>query len=456
MSLNLPSDLTLTRWQAELINDRTSNTLYCHAGVGAGKTFAYVLDHAQWVLENKASALSWWLEPTHILISNAAVPEWRKYFNLRKWVDGKHYRIFGSVPQKIEIYHGMGTHTIQFLSADRPQYLVAANIGRLTIDEAGSIKDDVIIYASQRLRDGAANYTQAGILGAPQGMNHFADKANFEGIRKNGDIVERSFRASTYMNAHNLSPDFIPRQLANYGTNKNKVLSWIYGYFTNFFEGSAYPDFQDDDIKECSAHPSSSLILTWDNNAPLAWVVGQERYIETQFAGRQKVMAWCEESRGNARLIVDACVDFIARFSPQKGWKQTPIIVNGDAALHSPSVRQSGSGYEEIISTLRQYYDNVFLIASRHNPLQEVRVEAMNKAFSYRKQIISPECKKLISSIQRTNWKIGHSRELSKPSGEDVNSYSDAIGYHITQWVQSEIIASSANPKQSGIKKVIY
>lgn len=357
------------------------------------------------------------------------------------WVEGKHYKILYSKPIQIEIYHGLGTHTVAFLSADRPQYLVAANIGYLSVDEAGATKYSAIEFAVGRLRDKAANYVQAGIFGAPQGLNAFADKADFTGIREReieGVLFkERAFEVSTYENLDNLAKGYIERQLAEFGHNKAKVESWIYGKFSAFFEGSAYPDFTDGDIEHVEPHPSSPLVLTWDNNAPLAWAAGQVRSCGED---RIKKLCFSRESKGNARLIVDACVDFITQFEPREGWAETPIILDGDAALYSPSVRQSGSSFDEIISILKKHYKNITLIATRANPLQEVRVEAVNKAFSYGRVLISPNCPKTIKSFRRAAWKEGNERVLQKPKDEDINAYSDATGYHIARWISTELL----------------
>ena len=426
--------LRVANWVNVAVQDRTSSAIWVHGGLGCGKTFGACCKHYQWILENLDCPVSWWIEPTFGKIDSIAIPAWRDLFKIMNAREGKHYQFYNSKPQRLEVYTGLSTHIVRFQSADRAQLMVGDNIGYFTLDEAGEVKFDAYERSTHRLRDKKANYTQKVICGAPQGLNWFADFADFNcyDSKKN----ERSFEVWTEHNAHNLAPNYIAEQLKIFGHNKAKVDSWLFGRFTNFFEGQAYPDFDPAlDIDEIPPHASTPLVLSWDNNAPLAWVALQERYFTTGL-DREKRLCIVKESAGNARLIADACVDFIAKFDPDRGWRDAPIILDGDAALFSPSVRQSGSSFDEIIKILKQYYTNVQIIASRANPLQEVRVEAVNRAFSYRKVMIDRDCKKTVKSFQQTSWKEGNQRELSKPRNEDVNAFSDAAGYHIKRWIE--------------------
>lgn len=423
-------------WVGDILNDRSTKAFWAHGGLGCGKTFGLVIKHYNWVLENLDCGVSWFVEPTYGKVDSIAIPAWRDFFNLIGLVENTHYRFLRSKPQSLEIFTGLSTHRVLFQSDDRANLMVGENIGYFTLDEAGSCKALSHERATDRLRANTVNYAQYAVGGAPQGLNWFADFANFSGhdTAKN----EKSYEIWTEHNAHNLRAGYVEDQKRKYAHNPNKLKSFLYGIFTNFFEGSAYPDFDvERDGIELAPHPSTPLILSWDNNAPLAWVTAQERTIEVDLA-RDKLLCFVGESRGTARLISDACVDFITQHEPSDGWRDTPIILDGDSALFSPSVRQSGSSFDEILQTLRKYYRNVSVVASRYNPLQEVRVESVNKAFSYGRVKVSLACPKLIRSLQRTSWKEGNTRELAKPKDQDVNAFSDAAGYYIYKYMKAQ------------------
>ena len=445
------ANLEVAPWVGELLNDRTSHTIYTHAGIGSGKTFAHVLKHSNWFLENQDCPLSWWLEPTHTLVEQGAIPEWKKYFDLRNWKEGREYRLLNSKPIKIYLYSGLNTHEIAFLSADRPEHLVAANIGALSVDEAGSTKAAAVEYAVGRVRDKRANYSQVWMFGAPQGMNHFADKANFQGHKESLiegiKFLERSFEISTYENENNLAPGYIARQLQMFGHNPNKVLSWIYGKFTSFFEGRAHPDYDSaKDRHELEADPGTVLYLAWDFNVqPLAWVAGQRRYcIDPLYLTDGHRYITVGESSGSSNTIMDGCAEFIRQFDP-KVFETTPIRITGDANGHSRSVRASGSCYDDAKRYLKEFYRDVKVIAPAVNPEVAVRVEATNKAFSYSLALVHKDHKNLDRSLLVTAWEAG-TKNLKKPQGEDWTHWGEAFGYWISQMMENERLGSIILP----------
>lgn len=441
-------EIELAWWVADAIADHQARGFFIHAGLGAGKT------HGLWqwlysriVLNTKCkNPIYWFVMPTHGKVDDTAIPKWYIFAETMGLKEGQHFYLYESKPKKLMLRNGKQLATVYFHSGDRPNLMVGTEIAGLVEDEAGELKFEVFERGVTRLRDKNATVLQYMIGGAPQGMNWFSDWANFSGYDAKKKI--KSYEVWTDDNLHNLPTNYIDDQLMPMiQHNPAKVSSWRYGKFTNFFEGSAYIDLKPSDFIAVEPHPSSPIILAWDNNAPLAWVVLQERYVEN----RKKILAISRESKGNANLLTDACVDFITQFEPSEGWRDTPIIIDGDAALHSPSVRSPGSGYEEIIKILRQVYTNVQIAASKYNPLQETRVEAVNKAFSYGRVLIDPKCHKTIKSFQRASWKKTGDRELAKPAGEDVNAYSDAAGYVIFKWINQAMPPSNLHTNQRTI-----
>lgn len=432
-------------WAADAIADQKANGFFVHAGLGAGKTFGiWQWLYSRQILNKRCKApIYWFVMPTHGKVQDTAIPKWYIFAETLGLREGEHFYLYESRPYRLILKNANQLITTYFHSGDRPNLMVGTEIAGLAEDEAGELKFEVFERGVTRLRDKSADVLQYMIGGAPQGMTWFADYANFTGYNAKRKV--KSYEVWTDDNLHNLPSGYIENQLMPMiEHNPAKVASWRYGKFTNFFEGSAYTDLNPYYFQPVEPHQSSPIILAWDNNAPLAWVAMQERRGDTQMN-----LAITRESRGTARLLVDACVDFITQFEPSAGWKDTPIIIEGDAALHSPSVRTPGSGYEEIIKNLKQVYSNVTLTASRYNPLQEIRVESVNRAFSYNRIIINPKCEKTIRSFQRAAWKKDGSRELAKPSGEDVNAYSDAAGYYIVKWIGQQLNRTSAQNQRT-------
>lgn len=429
--------LNLPQWSIECLLDRATDVIWLHGGLGSGKTFNATLKHYQWILENPDCQFSWYVEPKYDKIDSVAIPTWRTVFSLAGLQENKHYSFHLSKPQRLILYSGTQTHTVLFQSADRPHLMVGDNIGYFTLDEAGDSKFTAYEKASQRCRAKSATHCQATVCGVPQGMNWFADHADFQGhdTKKN----EKSFEVWTEHNAHNLSPGYVDRMMKIFGHNKAKVQAWLHGKFTNFFEGNAYPDFNEElDVEVLEPDTHAPVILTWDNNAPLAWCAVQERWVKETFSAEKRCCV-VAESKGTDRFIADSVVDFIAKFDPQRGWRDARIEVDGDAALYSSSVRAQGNSYNEIISILREYYSNVTLRAARHNPSVEMRVEILNKAFSYKKLLINRNCIRTIKSLSSTSWDTqSEKRQLVKRSGDDIPAYSDALGYFIYRWWQSQ------------------
>lgn len=437
--------INFTEWQSIIINDRETDTIYLHGGLGCGKTFGKVAKHYNWVLENRNCPYSWFIEPAYHKVDSIAIPAWTAYFNLLGLKEKVHYDFYNSKPQKLKINHGTGTHTILFQSADRPQLMVGDNIGYYTLDEAGDSKYEAIERADQRLRDKKANYLQACIGGAPQGLNFFADMANFNGYKE--ETNELSLELWTEDNLHNLDPNYITRQMRRFGHNQAKVQSWLYGRFTNFFEGQAYPDYDPErDRHELPAEERLPLWFLWDFNVqPLAWVTLQKLAFPSANFRTVEKLCTVGESSGQSRLIADACAEFIAAYDPRE-FKNTPIWISGDATSNKRDVRAKGNAFKDIKRYLDQYYSNVSIKTPRLNPYVQVRVEAVNKLFSYGRLLIHKKDENTSRSLIQTAWKDS-TGSIAKPSGEDITHWGDALGYGVHQIMASDNINLIDLPK---------
>lgn len=431
--------IRFAEWQSVIINDRETETIYLHGGLGSGKTFGKVAKHINWVLENKGCPFSWFIEPAYHKVDSIAIPAFKDYFNLLGWKEKRHYEFVRSKPQKLKIYHGLGTHTILFQSSDRPQLMIGDNIGYYTSDETGDSKYEAIERADHRLRDKKANYRQAVIGGAPQGLNFFAEMANFNAYRPEENAL--SLELWTEDNQHNLAPEYIERLLRRFGHNQAKVQAWLYGRFTSFQEGQCYQDYDPQkDRHENDPDPDLPLWSLWDFNVkPLAWVgLQKQRFFDsTGFRPVDKLIS-VGESKGISRLIHDACGEFVATYDPRV-FKNTPIWISGDATGLKRDVREAGNAFDDIKKYLSQLYTNVRLMVPQSNPYQHVRVEAVNRLFSYGRLLVHKGDDCLNQSLVKTVWsdKTG---KIGKPSGEDWTHWADAFGYGVYQISELENI----------------
>jgi len=445
-----PIQIEYADWVSDCIDDQTTDVLWVHGGLGCGKTFGAVQIHDNWILENLRCKASWFIEPTHGKVEDTAIPAWLEWFDLIEAREGRDFKLYRSKPQKLLIRTGKQKkdwHTIYFHSADRPNLMVGNKIGFFTLDEAGDAKFEVFERATTRRRDLNASYLQSLVVGAPQGLNWFADYANF--VDYDSQKNERSFELWTEDNAHHLAPGYIESCLKVFGHNTSKVNSWLYGKFTSFHEGQAYPEYNDQkDRHSLDPDPNLPLHVCWDWNVqPLAWVATQNRYVDND--SLIKAICTMGESDGTSGLISEACVDFISRFNPRRGWKRTPIKIQGDATGKARSVRKAGTNFDEVERIFREFYDNVEVIAPSSNPGVEVRVETVNRAFSYGRFLIHVNDEQTSRSFLSTTWKENE-RKLSKPSDDRITHYSDAVGYDVFWQLHDEDLAKIPR------RKIIY
>lgn len=437
-------EIELHWFAADMVEDKTTDVFWIHGGVGSAKSFGAVQKLYSWILDNAACPMSWWILPTHAKVKDAGIPKWLEWFDLIGLVENKHYELRLSAPCEIRLKHGKLTHTLVFQSADRPRLMVANQIGAFVLSEAGQVTYEVFERATTRRRDKRASYLQSIVEGQPEGMNWFADKANFDGYDEKRN--EKSYELWTEDNAHNLAPGYIEACLKAFGHNQAKVESWLYGKFRNFFEGQAYSEYKSDrDRHSSEAEFTSPIVLSWDFNVhPLAWVAMQRKRFEESGKARFKTLS-VGESSGRSNLIMEACAEFIHQFPPGR-FGRTPIRVTGDATGYARSVRASGSNYDEIKSYLKEYYQSVEVITPKVNPEVTVRIEAVNKAFSYGAALIGESHDNLNRSLINTCWETG-TKKLKKPSGDDWTHWADAWGYGLCQLLDIERLDQINLPK---------
>ena len=447
------SGINVAWWVGEAMNDETSNVLAVSAGLGSGKTHGV----AQWhhylsFYLNRDAPFSAFMEPSFQKIHDAAIPKFRAVLRDFGLSEHRDFRIIKSPYPKL-IYTATG-HEIHFLSAETPDKIVAAEYSHASEDESGIIDKEATDNLRGRIRDGRAKRRQFFRSGAPQGITAFAeefdsetlpgwDTSRFRDHTKDLEVEgtrirKRRFVAWTDDNPH-LPADYIPTLVDTYGHNAALIQAYRYGRFVPFNTGSAYSNYlpQKHDTPDNAPDPMREVVFTWDFNAnPLAWVALQ-RVPFDEFGARVHRWVALHESQENSGQLDDAVVEFAIKH-PVADFKATPIRIFGDRTGHAQSHKVSGSDFDAIARLLRELgYRVVEVCATRRVAPEASSVEAVQRLFLNSLLLVSKRCRNLRKSLMGTTWQEGV-RKLSKPSGEKITHWSDALKYWAWQETRDE------------------
>lgn len=434
-------------WVEEARNDYETKVFAVTAGLGSGKTHGAVDWHDDRTRLNSESPFSAFVMPIYQKIHDAAIPTFRKYLASIGWIEGGEYEIVKSPFPKL-VYKKTGQET-HFLSANRPDRIVAVEYSHATISEAGSIDEEAYRLIRSRCRCSKAVVRQQMLEGVPQGLNYYADQFDSDtsagwierGIR---DYIHkqrryRRFRLTTYDNPF-VPDDYASELLEVFQGNTNKIRSYIFGEFTAFTEGNCYNYLpQIHDIEDIDPDPFRDIDLTFDfnTNGRLAWISNQcvpfveygERLI--------RYVAIHEANQGFSHLK-DVCVEFAAKH-PARTFSNTVIKIYGDRSGYSGSHRSRDNDYDLVYKYLRELgYNKVEICALRYNPLETISVEALNNWFTKDKHRICKRCHKYRRSLASTSWKE-NTRKIDKPQNDDWTDHSDAQKYYAYAEQENEL-----------------
>ena len=185
--------LRLIPHQAQLLADRTSDTIIDVAGLGSGKTSGIVVKTLDLAVRNWPVG-GMVVEPTLPMVRKILVPAFSQFLNRRNipWRYNKNehlltVRLAGKWCQ------------IQFDSAHDPERLKGPNIAYAIVDEAGICDPGVWEHLPARVRHEDAKVAQFIAVGTPEGFNDFYEWA--EGEWSEADRGTRNvLRAETYDN----------------------------------------------------------------------------------------------------------------------------------------------------------------------------------------------------------------------------------------------------------------
>lgn len=430
----------------KVLVDTHSNHIAITAGLGSGKTHNAFLWHILRCFTNFRSNNSCVVYPTSSEIKGVAIPRMDETLEELGFRNGKDFESFTSPADAKTILYFLNGHTIRYLSGDKPKRFRAFEYSHALVDECGDLKDEVFTLLPTRVRCKKAVVRQILWIGAPQGINKFADMFDSDTLpgwvkdaradHSKVDIDKESGRAIRYRRIRlssddnpYLPGDYIPTMMARIGHNKNLVKSYRHGYFCPLFEGTAYGDYNPDlhDIDDVQPDPHLEIPLTFDFNAnPLSWISLQ--YVRCEDG--KKRWATVHEADDDITQLDEAAVDFAIKH-PVELFRDTLISIYGDSSGHAKSHKVSETDYEALAKHLRAIgYKRVEVRALRYNPKETLTVEAVNNNFSRDELRISRRCNKLKRSFQMTCWKKSE-RKIDKPSGEDWTHASDAFKYFV-------------------------
>lgn len=436
-------EIKIQWWVAEAIRDHVTARFGVSAGLGSGKSHGA----AQWFydrcLQNSESWYSAIVMPTYQKIFDAAIPTLRKVFNSMGMVDGYHYQVIKQPFPKI-VFPSIN-HEAHLLSANNPDRMVAVEYSHAWVSEAGTLKAEGVDNILDRVRCPEAKVRQTLFEGVPQGVGRFAelfDDQTCPGwheveprdyMRKastpRGDVFYRRFRVSTLDNPF-IPAEYVAGLYETYRNRPNYIKSYIHGHFVPLNVGNVYTDYLPDmhNIKDVLPQMGNPIYLTFDFNAhPVSWVALQKRTFREYDRTLDRYVAMAE-CRSGVSQLTDAVMYFASVF-PVADFAETEIFIYGDRTGHDSSHKISRSDYQVIKDLLVKLgYRRVFVRALRHNPLESVSVEHLNRMFLRDELYVCESLRELQRSLLFTTWRP-NSKNIDKPSGEDWTHWSDALKY---------------------------
>lgn len=418
-------------WVYDLLDDKTHNRrFWVTKGLGAGGTYGSALWHLLLCKINKRSKLSWAIAPTYQQVVDTLIPTFVEVMTQQLcYRDLEDFEVIRSGFPRIHLLRT--GQEIHFKSGNKPERLVGASISHCLMTEPGLIKREAYEKSSARLRCPKAERIQYLLEGTPEGLGNFYEQeANFEGEIDNG----RNYRRIVLWTVDNLHlpSGYVDNLKRTYAYDPHKLESYLYGRFIPFTKGNAYWEFAHSRNVKLDLTPSehSTITITWDwNHTPLAFVAWQKKNIWTKAGDKFARIEVLGESSGRSKGIMDACAEFIAQFPPEK-FRNTPIEVDGASDGFNKSHLSSLCAFDQVLQTLRKYYNNVSCVADKHPPRIEHRLQRHNALLAYGYLVIAAWCRNTIKAHEQTNLKK-NTWETEKPDGEDWTHWGEALGYSI-------------------------
>lgn len=446
-------EFELPDWVYDILQDETKfRKHWITKGLGSGGTYGGAIWHYVLCQLNHRSRASWAVAPTFTQVIDPLIPTFTQVltevFELQEGVD---FKVVSSQFPRIDLVRTR--QQIFFKSAAHPERLVGANISHALGTELGLWKNaSAFQKVMSRIRCPNAERLQFLGEGSPEGMNWWADEANFDpGV----DEDRNATRTVLETDDNPYLPDgYIENNLELvYAHDRIKLQSYRRGLFVPFTKGTAYWNYVDRyPMVSLDMVPDKSLPILWCwdfNRAPLAWVVMQQGYQE-KFGIRYPKFRVLHESSGTSKGLLEASAEFMARF-PSREWGDHRIEIYGDASGYSGSHKAPLCDYSQIENYMREgHYARVAVRASRDNPDVRPRLERTNALFAYDMVQIAAHCHRLRSGLTTTALKEG-TWNIEKPQKDTWTHYPEAMDYGLFQMTIGLDLNAPAMAKKFGV-----
>lgn len=329
------------------------------AGFGAGKTEALIKRALRLKFAYPEQNIAYYL-PTYDLVTTIAIPRFQDALAAYGMVEGEDYRVVANKTPMIRIFGG---GQIIFRTMDRPGRIVGYEVADSLVDELDTLKEKdaqdvwrrILSRNRQKKPDGSDNTVAVGTT--PEGFKFVYLRWKKEPPSEQYIII----KASTYSNARNLPPEYIPDLLADYPPQL--IQAYLDGEFVNLTSGSVYSNYDRDNNRSTETiKPGEALHIGMDFNVgKMAAVV---------FVGRQA------DNKLNPHAVEEimGVLDTPAMIKAIKArFPNHAIFIYPDA---SGDARKTNNASTSDIALLQQAGFNVLNNAA--NPAVKDRVLAMN------------------------------------------------------------------------------
>lgn len=439
-------------WVYDCVTDTTPfRKFWITKGLGSGGTYGLALWHLILCGINSRSEGSWCVAPTYSQVVDPLIPTFRQvltdFFGKK---EGRHFEFVHSPLPMLRLLDSQ--QIIYFKSGNHPEFMVAANLSHASITEVGLLKSGLAVQkTTARLRCPKAVQRQLFGEGTPEGLNWWADYANFD-PGENTELNARRIIVETDDNPY-LPEGYVENNLLiNYAHDPIKLESYRYGRFVGFSKGTAYWNYVDRPpmvIDRVPPDPFLPILFGWDfNKSPLAWVAGQ-RIWRNRGQIRYPVYRALHESTGTSKGLNEAVGEFAARF-PLSQFRSHPIEIHGDASGWAGSHKTPTSDYKQILQHMGDAgYTNVTLLAREKNPLVRTRLERTATLMHYGMVEICSHLTRLRKGYSHTALKDG-TWEIQKPQGDTWTHYADAWDYTLFR-TSTDLDLEGTNLKTYGL-----
>ncbi len=439
--------------------------MFCTGGIGGAKSYGgqiwdlhRVFDNAVDLSDPKPTR-SWTVAPNYRICETLVELTLQVANDVFGLQEGKHFDFRKSMPQELD-FRPMGlNHRMKFLSCDNPHHFVSTSLTHWRWSEVGVSKPDTYDKLMDRLRDPRSKIVQGLGDGSPEGMNHFADLANIQGLGRRDRIDEarnrRRFIVHTDDNVKHLAPGYLETLCDRYSYDPSRLKSYRYGLFVPFSKGTAYWNFVESrnvrGDEEIQCNPMLPIAFCWDFNvAPLAWTTHQKQVTQKDvLSPRYERFVAMHESSGNSRSLEDAVVEFALAYPIHK-FRHTVIELHGDRSGYNRAHNTPGCDYDQIAKYLGGAgYQRVSIRTPNQNPEIRPTLEKMAAVMEYGMYIVHHRCRRLIDSFNKTTLKEG-TWQIDKPSNDTWSHYGDSARYYVFEQTKGLDITNPNNKRVSG------